>query len=120
MVAIKLDENALGNTAPKPILKPEAFYGRADHKDILRRLLDEIKPVNFDEIIGLEAGKELKQKHIIFAVVKHLLQIAKTRQWNLCRLYDYTYVYNGAYWKQCSKDDLKKFLADAAVKNGIS
>ena len=47
-----------------------------------------------------------------------MLQIAEDRKWGFGQMYDYTYVYNGAYWKQCSKSDMKMFLSDVAVKMG--
>jgi len=117
----KEENKATLNGSEKKIihLNSDAFYGRPDHKDILQKLLGEIQPVNFREVIGLAEDEDLKQKHIVFAVIKQLLQTARNRQWNLCKAYEYTYVYNGAYWKQCSKDDIKKFLADAAVKMGL-
>ena len=108
-----------GEENKKPILNPDNFFGRADHKDILQKLLSEIQKINFREVIGLSPDEDLKQKHYLFAVVKHLLQTAKERQWNLCKRYDYTYIYNGAYWKQCGKEDVKNFLSDAAVKMGL-
>lgn len=100
-------------------LNPDHFYGRTDHKDIFQKLLLEIHQVDFHEVIGLDANEDLKQRHLLFAVVKYLLETAKQRQWNLCKAYDFIYIYNGAYWKQCSKDDVKKFLSDAAVKMGL-
>ena len=112
------DTQSNGDGKKKININTDAFYGQAAHKDILQHLLCEIKPVDFRAVIGLPTDEDLKQKHILFAIVKHLLKTAKERQWNLCRMYDYTYIYNGAYWKQCSKEDIKKFLSDAAVKMG--
>ena len=113
------DTNLNGESKKKITLNPDGFYGRVEHKNILKRLLVEIRPVNFREVIGLDAGVDLKQKHILFAIIKKMLQTAKQKQWNLCKAYDYTYIYNGAYWKQCSKEDIKKFLTDAAIKMGL-
>jgi len=115
----KNSDSENGEGKKKINLNPAAFYGRIDHKDILELLLSEIKQVNFREIIGLSAEEELKQKYYLYGVVKHLLQTARERRWNLCKCYDYIYVYNGAYWKQCSKEDIKKFLSDAAIKMGL-
>lgn len=116
-----LNTNGIDVEEKKKItLNLDAFYGRADHKDILQRLLAEIQPVNFRELIDLDKDEDLKQKHHVFGVVKHLLQTAKDRQWNLCKAYDYTYIYNGAYWKQHGKEDMRNFLTDAAVKMGMN
>lgn len=107
-----------GDKKPKINLNPDSFYGIIDHKEILQKLLSEIKSLNFREYIRLEDDRKLMQKHIIFAVVKNLIEIAKVRKWNLCKAYEYIYIYNGAYWKQCSKDDIKSFLCEVAIKMG--
>jgi len=103
----------------KIILDQNLFYGRVDHKDILRKLLTEIKEVVFHEVIGLPFEENLTQKHKIFGVIKHLLNTAEKRKWSLCKRFDYVYIYNGAFWKQCNKEDFKSFLSEAAIKMGI-
>ena len=65
-----------------------------------------------------EIKKGIKQKHYVVCIINELLKIAANSSWNLCKCYDYVYIYNGAYWKQLSKDDLKYFLGEAAVKFG--
>ncbi|HTA83468.1 MAG TPA: phage/plasmid primase, P4 family [Bacteroidia bacterium] len=89
-----------------------------NHDDILRRLLSEIKPIEFRDILGLPAEEKIETRHVIVAVVKYLLQIANDKNWGLCQKYDYTYIYNGAYWKQYTRSDIRKFLCDAAIKMG--
>ncbi len=98
--------------------KLNAFEGRKNHIDVLNSLVDEITPINIREFLNLPEDVEEKQKHIIVAVVKHLLEFASARQWNLSKVYDYTYVYNGAFWQQLDKEDMKLFLGKAAIKMG--
>jgi len=157
------------------ILKPETFINHINrlkndtknplhqHKDVLKNLLSELRPLDFISIIKPEAEnlmkeynaiieayesgnkelhkklnepkgkeetsraleielmlkaikKEVKQKHYVVCIITELLKIAENSKWNLCQCYDYVYVYNGAYWKQLSKDDLKYFLGEAAMK----
>ena len=103
------------------IITPEklaAFEGRKNHLDVLNSLVDEITRINIREFLNLPEDVEEKQKHIIVAVVKHLLEFASARQWNLSKVYDYTYVYNGAFWQQLDKEDMKLFLGKAAIKMG--
>jgi putative DNA primase/helicase len=95
-----------------------AFEGRRNHLEVLNSLVDEITPINIRDFLNLPEDVEEKQKHIIVAVVKHLLEFASARQWNLSKVYDYTYVYNGAFWQQLDKEDMKQFLGRAAVKMG--
>jgi putative DNA primase/helicase len=113
-------DNSNGKGNKKKInLNVDAFSGKVNHKDILEKLLSEIGKIDFREVIGLPTDEDLKQKHFIFGVVKHLLQTAIAKKWDLCKVYDYTYIYNGEYWKQCSKDDFRNFLTEAAIKMGI-
>lgn len=136
-----------------------------EHKDILKKLLTELKPLDFISIVhpelkdlidelsniksSFEKGKiklyeklnkakgnegqsriaeielilneqkrKIKQKHYVVSIISELLKVAENSKWNLCQCYDYVYVYNGAYWKQLNKDDLKYFLGEAAIKFG--
>lgn len=109
-----------GNHGIKKItIIPEAFVGIVKHQDVFERLLAEITPVNFREIIKVDDRGQIKQKNYRVAIVEHLLHIAQDRNWDLCKHYDFTYIYNGAFWKQCSKDDVKRFLGEVALKMGI-
>ena len=89
------------------------------HLDVLNSLLDEIQPINIREFLELPDDIEARQKHILVAVVKNLLEVAERNRWNLARRFDYLYVYNGAFWQQIDKDELKSFLGKAAVKMGF-
>lgn len=90
--------------------KIAAFEGRKKYDDVLNDLLKEIRLLHFREFLDLPKDVEVKQKHIIVAVIKYLLQVAKEKNWNLAKVYDYTYIYNGAFWQQCDKDIIKDFL----------
>lgn len=139
--------------------------GSDNHKEVLSKLRDEIKPVDFVPMIRPETKtlmdehrkieeawhsgnkdlhnelnkpkgreessraleieirikeikKSIKQKHYVVCIITELLRIAESSNWNLCKCYDYVYIYNGAYWKQLSKDDLKHFIGEAAIKMG--
>jgi putative DNA primase/helicase len=85
----------------------------------LKHLLTEVEPEDFNTVIALPEEVEMKEKHYQFAVVKKLIEIAKSKKWNMRNLNDYIYVYNGCYWKQHNKDDIRKFLSDAAIKMGM-
>ena len=90
----------------------------ADHKEITELLLAQIKKVDFREVISLPEGEDLKQKHIIYAIVKNLLKVSKENKWNLAKAYDYIYVFNGAFWRQFDKEQIKNFLGESAIKMG--
>jgi putative DNA primase/helicase len=88
------------------------------HSEVLGELLNEIEPINFREYLALPDDEDVKQKHIVVAIIKHLLEVATSNKWNLCKTFDYTYIYNGAYWQQMDKEDIKKFLGEVALKMG--
>jgi putative DNA primase/helicase len=103
----------------KPPLDVNAFLNRIDHNNILVKLLSEIQQVDFHDVIGLPHDENLMQKHKIYGVIKHLLITAKNKSWNLCKRFDYIYIYNGSFWKQCNKDDFREFLSAAAINMGM-
>lgn len=88
------------------------------HDEISKLLLTEITKVNFRDVIGLPEEEDMKQKHIIYAIIKNLLSIAENNNWNLAKAYDYVYVFNGAYWKQFDKDHIRNFLGNSAISMG--
>ena len=90
-----------------------------DHSTVLNELLDEITTINVREFLNLPDDIEICQKHILVATIKHLLEVAARNKWNLAKVYDYVYVYNGAYWQQLDKEDMKSFLGKATVKMGF-
>lgn len=98
--------------------KVAAFEGRKKHEDVLNDLLKEIHLINFRAYLELPEDEKIKQKHIVVAVIKHLLEVASDKHWNLSKVYDYTYIYNGEFWQQCDKDIIKDFLGKAAMRMG--
>jgi putative DNA primase/helicase len=93
-------------------------HNRKRHDEIFTALLEEIQPINFKDYLGLPEKEPVAQKHIIVAVIKFLLQISKERNWNLSKVFDYTYIFNGEFWQQCDKDIIKDFLGKVAIKMG--
>ena len=87
--------------------------------ELLECLLDEIQPINVREFLELPDGVEASQKHILVAAIRYLLEVASNNKWNLAKVYDYIYVYNGQYWEQLDREDLKAFLGKAAIRMGF-
>lgn len=115
------------------IIKPEAEILMKEYNAIieayesgnkeLHKKLNESKGDETNRKLEIELKlkaiqKEVKQRHYVVCIISELLKIAENSKWNLCKCYDYVYVYNGAYWKQLSKDDLKYFLGEVAIKFG--
>ncbi len=96
--------------------KLAAFEGRRNHDEILDSLLDEIKSIKVREYLDLPDDVKTSQKHSLVAITKYLLEFAAAKQWNLAKVFAYTYVYNGAFWQQLDNEDMKHFLGRASVK----
>jgi putative DNA primase/helicase len=110
---------------------------------VLKILLNDVQPVNFQEKAHSEVtvlkqrlnettdddekvkiAAEIKryrvtnsQKYVM--VVEELLEIAKKRQWGICKNAAFVYLYNGAYWNELDKEVLQQFLGDAAEQMGM-
>lgn len=88
-------------------------------EQVLNGLLEEISPINVRELLDLPDGVDTRQKHIIVATIKNLLEVAERNKWNLAKVFDYVYVYNGQFWQQLDKEEMKSFLGKAAVRMGF-
>ncbi|MCY1720431.1 phage/plasmid primase, P4 family [Prolixibacteraceae bacterium Z1-6] len=97
----------------------ELCRGGQTQSEVLDRLLKEIQPINVREYLKLPDDVDICQKHIIVATIKNQLQVASEKKWNLAKVYDYVYVFNGEFWQQLDKEDLKSFLGRAAVNMGF-
>lgn len=89
------------------------------HNSLLTLLIKQIKKVDFYKVVNIESGQKLKQKHYIISSVEQLLALAEKNTWNMCKHNEAIFLFNGAYWKQLEKEEVKKFLSDAAYKMGI-
>ena len=90
------------------------------HKAVLAALLNQVQPLDFRKVVGLEGGTEkLKQKHFLVTVVEEVRALAARNHWGLCRNDGFLYAYNGAYWQSVPADDVKAFLQEAAERMGV-
>lgn len=93
---------------------------------ILDKLLLEIIPVNFENIINQnlisidqsQSKEETKvtEKHYLIIVIEELLKIAQNNSWGLCKNNDFIYLYNGKFWSEIDKNTFQSFLANVALK----
>ncbi len=115
----KLDIGS-GNPALNVIdLDPNKFLGIVEHSSIFERLANNVTEVNFQEILGIPDGKEIRQKHIIVAVVKNLFTIAEAQGFNIRLHQEKIYIYNGSFWKPCAKQEIKALLHSVSLKMGV-
>ena len=100
----------------QPITIP--LYQPKNADDILEDLLKGFTRIDFREKANLDANQKLLLKHYIVTIVEEVLEQAKNRQYGLCRVHDFVYLYNGCYWENIDKDELKTFLGESAIRLG--
>jgi hypothetical protein len=84
----------------------------------LNDLLSTIQPINFFNYFADKNIVEPKQKHYLVAVVENLLNVAKEQKWDLVKQGDFIYFFNGCYWQNISREEVKRFLMHVAIKQG--
>ncbi|WP_083750164.1 DNA primase family protein [Rhodohalobacter halophilus] len=105
----------------KPIdFKAEAFSDQYDK--LLKRKEEATKSNDDDTLAKIQKeieGLKLYQKHYLIITIEKLLEIARSRGWDLCKRYIYYYVYNGKYWIVIDEAVLTTFLGKGAEKMGV-
>jgi putative DNA primase/helicase len=91
-----------------------------EHKDVLREILDALKPVDFRALADVEDGEKLAQKHLVVLCISELLKIVKQQNFDLARKHDFIFAYNGAFWRELDRESIKHFLGKAAEKLGVN
>ncbi|HWJ25768.1 MAG TPA: phage/plasmid primase, P4 family, partial [Flavisolibacter sp.] len=89
------------------------------HNDVLEKLIQDLEPVNFHEKAGLSEDESVMRKHYVIECIDQILDAAQNKNWSLCMSDGFVYVYNGSFWKQLTKQELKHFLGKAAQKLGV-
>lgn len=89
------------------------------HDQVWQEILDHLQPLDFAAEANVGVGKTPTQADYVVVTVRAVLQIAQTIQCGLCKRFDFVYAFNGAYWREITKDALSQFLGAAAVKLGV-
>lgn len=101
-------------------LMPDTAGGNViAHNKILERLLEQLTYIDFREQAGIDTDDKLQKKHFLVCAIEHILNIAHSNNWSLCRNADFIYIYNGAYWSNISSEEMQLFLGMAAEKIGV-
>ena len=95
---------------------PYILYNpKLEHMSVLNALLTELTPIDFREKGKLDSSETITRKHYIIISNEAILEIAQKNKWSLCMSDGFVYVYNGAYWKQMTKEVLLHFLGKASL-----
>lgn len=88
------------------------------HSEILTKLLERIKEVDFLKLANVEDGK-LKNNHLLIITIEQILSVAKLNKWNICINHSFIYLFNGAYWSLFDDEEIKTFLGKASEILGV-
>jgi putative DNA primase/helicase len=111
------------------------------HEEILKELLEEIKPIDFEErakeglknrlkdhglstkeidkIKELLENFKLSEKHFLILTIEEIISLAKQKNWGICKNQAFVYLYNGTHWKTIDEKIFEKFLGEASEKMGV-
>ncbi|MBL7847240.1 MAG: DNA primase [Cyclobacteriaceae bacterium] len=86
---------------------------------ILNKLLDQIEPIDFVKLSGVEDESKITKAAYRILTIEHILAMAAKNCWGLCKNHDFIYVYNGNYWSLIEPSELRAFLGKASEKMGV-
>lgn len=91
------------------------------HGAILNQLIEQIEPVDFEELANPQSFEDfkIKNRHYIVLSIEKVLEKAEKNRWGLCKQHDFIYLYNGTFWAEIDKENFQKFLGNAAEKMGV-
>jgi len=112
-------EEVLSSTREENDQNPEPLSVVA-HRKILDLILAKVEPLDFAKkfvLMDMDMAAA-KPRHYIVLSIDELLETVKRQHYRLARKNDFVFAYNGEYWKELDRDDLKDFLARVAQKHG--
>jgi putative DNA primase/helicase len=92
------------------------------HKDILAKLIEQIKLIDFEELANPDKLEDftLKEKHFLILSIENILSIAENQHWGICKNNEFIYLYNGTFWTDIDQKEFYKFLGEAAERMGVN
>lgn len=119
------DSNVVGEI---PLLQTEvndqaiqdAIVETKNVDEILKELLQHISANSPSEAAELDEGVVLSDRDLVVITVDYVKKVARENDWDIAEYQGGFIAFNGQYWVRIEKENLKKFLSDAAVKIGIS
>jgi putative DNA primase/helicase len=101
------------------VIKGHNNFQLIAHEQVLKKLLLQLKRIDFRTVAEIEGDEKLQKKHYIVYTIAEILKAAKVNGWQLCRNNGQVFIYNGAYWKAIERDLLQAFFGEAAELLGI-
>lgn len=90
------------------------------HSEILHTITNALEPMDFKAAALIAPEDNLPQKHLLVLCVDELLRRVREEDLDLARKDDFIFAFNGAYWKELSRNTLEHFLGRAADRLGVN
>lgn len=142
------DLNSNGQVTPEVLLNHIRDLNQKSepvpHDEILKRLLDQIQPIDFELLAFPESEKlrkrlaeiesnceeakdiykkldkfKINQRHYLVLSIENVISLAAKNRWGLCKNLEFIYLYNDEFWAYIDKEVFQKFLGEAAELMGV-
>jgi putative DNA primase/helicase len=100
------------------LLNPATAAAQPSHEEVLEKLLNQIKPIDYYEKAGILPGEKLTSKSVVVVSVDSILETATVNNWGLAVIKESVAIYNGTHWKTLEKKDVQFFLGKAVARLG--
>jgi putative DNA primase/helicase len=116
---ITMDENKVfPSINSQKLLNPATTATQPSHEEVLEKLLNQIKPIDYYEKAGILPGEKLTTKSVVVVSVDSILETATVNNWGLAVIKESVAIYNGTHWKTLEKKDVQFFLGKAVARLG--
>lgn len=99
---------------------PESKATNLKHRQLLETLCAQMKYINIEDEADLGPKEKVGNRHEQFVVAKNIQRLAIKNKWKLLMYNGSVFFFNGEYYQEISKSDMKRFLGKSAVRFGIS
>jgi putative DNA primase/helicase len=100
--------------------KPIDFSSRSfEEYDKLMKMYEDEKTLDKDDLFKKLSKFRLQERHYYICCIDEVQNIARENNWDIVRHNDEIYLYNGEYWQKVESDVFQIFLADVARVLGV-
>lgn len=93
---------------------------RRQHEDVLGMILDNLEKIDFYQLAAVDPSKPVSLKTQIVLTIREVLRVARELKYGLCRNGAFIYTFNGEFWHLLDRDELERFLGEAAKMVGVN
>jgi len=100
--------------------KPIDFSSRSfEEYDKLMKMYEDEKTLDKDDVLKKLSKFKLNERHFYICCIDEVQNVARENNWDIVRHNDEIYLYNGEYWQKVESDAFQIFLAEVAKVLGV-